>query len=138
MRVTETENHRSLRVLLVEDSLPLRERIRSMIEEAGTVEIVGEAGTVPGALVLFRKHQPDAVVLDLQLADGTGYSVLREIKQTHPGCTVIVLTTFTAREFRVRCLEMGADHFLDKSTEFERVLEVLADLHRVRSPREIL
>ena len=72
----------AVRVLLVEDSLPVRQRIRSLIEEFGAVEIVGETGTVAGALALFDQHTPDAVVLDLNLTDGDGCAVLTEIKRT--------------------------------------------------------
>lgn len=117
-----------VRVLLVEDSLPVRERIRSLIEESGRAEIVGEAGTVAGALARFHQHQPDAVVLDLNLAARDGCEVLMEIKRTRPACVVIVLTNFATPECRESCLKLGADHFFDKSREFERVTEVLAKL----------
>ena len=108
----------------------MRSRIRSLIEEAGPVEIAGETGTVTGALALFRAHQPDAVVLDLSLTDGDGRTILHEIKRTHPACVVLVLTSFAGEEFRRFCLQAGADYFFDKAREFERVPEVLATLRR--------
>ena len=125
-----------VRVLLVEDSAPVRRRIRSLIEESGAVEIVGEAGTLAASRVLFREREPQAVVLDLQLEDGTSYDLLLEIKRTRPACVVIVLTSFPMPECRRCCLESGADYFFDKSREFERVPEVLAELRR--SPRSQL
>ena len=76
------------RVLLVEDSLPIRERMRALIEEAGPVTVVGEAESVALARLLFHQHVPDAVVLDLQLADDTSYQLLEEIKRSHPNCVV--------------------------------------------------
>ncbi len=126
------ESDRNVRVLLVEDSLPVRQRIRSLIEESGPATIVGEAGTATAALALFRHHQPAAVVLDLHLAEGTGYAVLEEIKQTHPACEVIVLTNFAIPESRERCRLLGADHFFEKSRDFERVPAVLAGVGRAR------
>ncbi len=117
-------------VLLVEDSLPVRQRIRSLIEESGLATVVAEASTAPAALALFREHQPDAVVLDLYLAGGTGYAVLEEIKQTRPGCEVIVLTNFAIPESRERCRVLGADHFFEKARDFERVPAVLAGVTR--------
>ena len=116
---------KAIRVLLVDDSLPVRQRIRTLIEESGPVEIVGEAGTVASALALFRAHQPDAVVLDLGLADGDGAGVLAEIKNIRPSCLVIVLSNIDIPECREFCLRLGADHFFDKAREFERVPEVL-------------
>ena len=131
-RVKKSKDNRPLRVLLAEDSLPVRERIRSMIEEAGPVKIIGEAGTSADVLAILREQKPDAVVLALQLADGASRSIFSELKQHHPDCTVIVLSAFASPEFRTRCRELGADHFFEKSTEFERVPEVLASLRRAK------
>lgn len=121
-----------LRVLLVEDSLPVRHRLRSLIEESGPIEIVGEAGAVVTALQLFHSLQPDAVVLDLGLADGDGGGVLAEIKHLRPACVVIMLSSIAIPECREFCLRLGADHFFDKSWEFERVPEVLLALGRAQ------
>ena len=124
------ESRRNVHVLLVEDSLPIRQRIRSLIEESGHGTVVGEAGSVAYALALFRTLEPDVVVLDLHLAEGEGYIVLKEIKQTHPDCEVIVLTNFAIPEYRERCRALGADHFFEKSKDFERVPGVLAGMRR--------
>jgi DNA-binding NarL/FixJ family response regulator len=51
--------------------------------------------------------------------------LLAQFKREHPACVVMVLTTYAFKEFRQRCLALGADYFFDKSTEFERVTEVL-------------
>lgn len=115
----------TLRVLLVDDSQPVRSRIRRLLQESLPLEMVGEAGTVAEALALFRTHRPDAVVLDLGLPDGDGLTVLSEIKRTQPACVVIVLTNYANPECREHCLLAGADHFFDKAQEFERVPEVL-------------
>ena len=127
------DNHAALRVLLVEDSLPIRSRIRSLIEESvPVVTIVGEAADANRAISLFQEHLPDAVVLDLHLEGSTGYTVLEEIKRRHPVCVVIILTSFAIPECRARCFHLGADYFFEKSTEFERVPETLAALSSSR------
>ena len=105
----------------------VRNRMRTLIE-AGPFVVVGEAESVAHARLLFHHHAPDAVVLDLQLADGTGYQLLEEIKRSHPACVVMVLTNFAVPAYRERCMALGADHFLEKMTEFDRVLEVLSAL----------
>ncbi len=135
MGVNKSTPPAALRVLLVDDSLPVRQRIRTLIEESVPVEIVGEAGTVAGALALFRIHQPDAVVLDLGLADGDGAGVLAEIKSIRHECVVIVLSNIAIPECREFCLRLGADHFFDKSREFERVPEVLMALRNAPNSR---
>jgi len=123
--MSSPESTRVLRVLLVEDSLPVRERMRSLIEEFVGVVIVAEASCAMSAMAAFGVHTPDAVVLDLHLQDSTGYSVLEGVKRVRPECTVIVLTSFAIPECRARCMQLGADYFFEKSKEFERVPEAL-------------
>lgn len=123
-----------LRVLLVDASLPVRQRLRSLIEESVPVEFVGEAGTTATALKLFDAGEPDAVVLDLGLADGDGANVLSEMKQRRPGCAVIMLSSVAIPEVRDLCRNLGADHFFDKALEFECVPEVLRAMRCEGSP----
>ena len=129
---SRTMQNRLPRVALIEDSLPIRQRLKSLIEESGSAVVVGESSTVAGALDLVRTLAPGAVVLDLQLADGTGYAVLTEIKRSHPACVVIVMTNFARDEYRERCRALGADHFLEKSNEFEQVPVLLENLRADR------
>jgi len=114
------------RVLLVEDSLPIRQRLHSLVTESGLARVVAEASSVTVALAEFERVAPDAVVLDLRLTDGTGYVLLDAIKRSRPSCKVIVMTNFAEPETRERCLQQGADHFLEKSTDFELVPALLA------------
>jgi DNA-binding NarL/FixJ family response regulator len=122
------ESRKAMRVLLVEDSLQVRKRIRSLIEEFCSVEVVGEVGSVAAANFLLHSNPVDAVVLDLHLWDGDGCAVLTTAKSTYPDCVVIVLTSFSDVSDRMRCRNLGADYFFDKTKEFERVPEVLAGL----------
>jgi two-component system OmpR family response regulator len=68
---------------------------------------------------------PDAVILELQLATGSGLTVLRHLRWTGRKILVIVLTNHSSPSYRQACLAEGADHFLDKSAEFEKVAEIL-------------
>lgn len=110
---------RRLRVLLVDDSIPVRQRLCSLIEEDTRIDVVAQAGTVAQALACVERDQPDAVVLDLQLPDGSGYTVLQAIRQAGQPCLVIVLTNHFDPENRKRCLLLGADRFLDKWGQFD-------------------
>jgi PAS domain S-box-containing protein len=104
----------------------VRERLRGMIEESSPVTVVGEAESVAQARLLFDRHAPDAVVLDLQLADGLAYPLIEEFKRSRPHCAVIVLSNFAQPAHRERCAQLGADHFFAKSSEFERIGELLS------------
>ena len=114
-----------VKVLIVEDSPIFRERMAALIADLRNVAIVGLAGDGFQAQALFRRHQPDAVVLDIQLPGINGMDLLAKFKREKPTCAVMVLTTYAFKEVRERCIALGADHFFDKSTEFERVIEVL-------------
>jgi len=114
-----------VRVLLVDDSAVIRERLRALLAEVDGVEVAGEAADVAGAAEAAARLEPDAVVLDMQLATGSGLAVLRHLRRSGHGALVIVLTNNACARYRRACMAEGADHFLDKSAEFLAVAEIL-------------
>jgi DNA-binding NarL/FixJ family response regulator len=116
---------RTKRIFIVDDSLIVRERLVSLIAELPRVEIVGEADLAFEAIPRIRNLRPDVVVLDISMPGGSGMHVLDDLKRDpHPPC-VIMLTNFAHPQYREKCSQLGADHFFDKSTEFEKVVEVI-------------
>ena len=111
-------------VLVVEDSAPVRARVVALLREYG-LEVIGEAATAAEALALADSLRPDAIVLDLNLPDGDGMDILPALKARRPAPLVAVLTNSAQVECRDRCLALGADHFFDKSREFEAVADAL-------------
>ncbi|MGH7455074.1 MAG: response regulator, partial [bacterium] len=77
------------------------------------------------AIAAYHQLQPEVAILDIQMPDGSGIDVLAHIKKESPQTTVIMLTNYPLPPFRKCCLEAGADYFFDKSTELEKVIEVL-------------
>ena len=126
-RVNESKK---LRVVLVEDSPIIRARLAETLSEIPNLEIVGQAESESDALSLLDAGGWDAVVLDLQLRQGTGLGVLRRLKQGgRPSHSkVIVFTNYAFPQYRDRSMSFGADFFFDKAREFHRVRDVLADL----------
>jgi DNA-binding NarL/FixJ family response regulator len=121
-------NERPLRVFLVEDSSVLRERLTEALSTLSGVAVVGSSDTEQGAIDELRRLECDAVVLDLQLRHGNGFNVLKAIRQAENDgqrTLVIVLTNYAFSLYRHRCLQAGADFFLDKAREFERLQQVL-------------
>ena len=119
----------SLRVVLVEDSARIRARVAESLSEIPNVHIAGEAETEREAIALLERGDWDAVVLDLQLRQGTGISVLKALRDRPrtAGKRVIVFTNYAFPQYRDRSMALGADFFFDKAREFHRVREVLAD-----------
>jgi DNA-binding NarL/FixJ family response regulator len=122
---------RPLRVFLVEDSSVLRERLTESLGTLERVEIVGSSDSEQNAIDALRSTQCDAVVLDLQLKQGNGLNVLKSIRQAEADghhTVVIVLTNYAFSLYRHRCLQAGADFFLDKSRDYERLPQVLGSV----------
>ena len=118
------------RVFMVEDSPAIRETMRNAVESSGTVSIVGFAETPEDAWQALQSTSVDAVIVDLNLRNGTGFELLSKLRVAPPFAHLvkIVLTNYAAPVFRQRCLALGAQHFFDKSLEFERVTNILDDL----------
>ena len=123
-----------LRVLVVDDSTAVRERLRLHVDDVDGVQVVGEASDGHQAVALLETADPHVVVLDLRMPGLNGFGTLKEIKARDPSRTVIVMTNYGYPQYRQRCLEDGADFFLDKSTDFPMLRQILADL--ARRPRE--
>jgi len=114
-----------LAVFLVEDSPEIRERLAETIRGIEGAELVGEAGTVGGAIDGIRSTHPGAVILDLQLEDGSGLEVLRAVYPASSALHVAVLTNYATDQHRRACMNAGAEFFLDKSSEFPRIREIV-------------
>ncbi|HXG22364.1 MAG TPA: PAS domain S-box protein [Methylomirabilota bacterium] len=115
-----------MKVLIVDDSPAVCDRLVSLLANFGGIEVVGQAHSVPEAVEALQTCSPDAVILDIQLPGGSGFDVLSAIKQRRPRPLTIMLTNAPEPQYRERSLKEGADLFFDKSTEFTKVDEVLS------------
>lgn len=113
---------------MVEDSAAVRERLVGMMQTVPGFELAGVAETAEEAIAGVAQSEPQAVTLDLSLKTGSGMEVLRAAKRMSPAPVVIVLTINDSPRYRERCRLLGADHFFSKSTEFTKVVSVLAEL----------
>lgn len=117
-----------MRIVIVDDSKVVRQRLKTMITAIAGAKLVGEAGSVRHALRLLSRSRPDAVLLDLRMRDGNGFDVLRHVKHIPNAPVTIMLTNYASERNRNMCNRLGGDYFFDKSTEFEQALGVLAGL----------
>ena len=116
------------RAFVVENSPSIRERLCGLLGEVKGVSIVGEAATPLAAVEGILRTRPDVVVLDIHLTGGSGIEVLRRVRPETPGVVFIVLTNDPNPHYRRACMEAGASHFLDKTAEFGKLREVIAEL----------
>lgn len=122
-----------LRVLLVEDSPIIREHLIEAIATSGRVKVVGCADTESQAVTALERDECDVIILDLGLAEGSGTEVLKYARSDIAYSPVVVIfTNYTHPNSRKQMLKMGADYFLSKSEDFERlrrIVEGLASSH---------
>ena len=115
-----------MRVLLVDDSQLVRERLLSLVAEIDGVDLVDEAPGGDEALIAVAAHTHDVVVLDLQMPRLHGLHVLRALRQYASPPTVIVFSNHT--EYRQFALDAGASMFFDKATQVDELIATLANL----------
>jgi DNA-binding NarL/FixJ family response regulator len=121
-----------LRVLLVEDSKVLTERLTEAIRQIPDVELIGTADTEAAALAAVRRDPIDVIILDLHLKQGTGFGVMRALAATEPKPRIIVLTNYDLPEYKHAAIALGATHFLDKARDYGRLPEVLHEICEAR------
>jgi DNA-binding NarL/FixJ family response regulator len=113
------------RVLIVDDAEQIRQRIVTLLTESSQIRIVGQAGNFQEAWEAVRRLNPDTVTLDIRLPGNSGIQLLKEIKAHYPKVTVIMLTNFDFAHYRQQCRKWGADYFLNKSLEFEKIVDAI-------------
>ncbi len=119
-----------MRVFIVDDSEALREELIALLSRYEEIEIIGQAGDSIEAKNAIPKLNPDVVILDIRMPGGNGIEVIRNIKKDNPKCVVIMFTNYPYSQYRKRYMKLGADFFFDKSSEVEKVIEVLGKMVR--------
>jgi DNA-binding NarL/FixJ family response regulator len=117
-------------IFIADDSDSVRERLTAILSEIEGAEVIGQARSAAEAIKGIRSLKPHVVVLDIQMPDGSGIDVLRTIKQDSQPPLVMMLTNHAYPQYRKRCMERGADFFLDKSRELERLPTIFERLVR--------
>ena len=116
-----------MQIYLVEDSPLIRKRLEEMLASVPGTRIIGHASHADAAISDILAERPDVVVLDLSLAEGSGFDVLRAVHPQAPEVDFYMLTNFAADPYRQLAERLGARDFFDKSREFERVRETFAN-----------
>ena len=116
----------TLRVLLVEDSRVLAERLRESLDGLEQVEVVALVADETAAVTAARENHVDVIILDLQLKEGTGFGVVQRLGKTRP--KIIVFTNYMLPEYQRLASSLGIEYFLNKSLDYERLPQLLAEI----------
>jgi two-component system OmpR family response regulator len=120
------------RILLIEDSAVLSRRLVDLLSEPGRIAIAAQAATQSEALLRLQEATYDVLVVDIELAEGNGVAVIRQVRQLYPPDAqpvVVVLTNYASDFVREHCFAAGADYFLDKMRDIASLKAVVADGH---------
>lgn len=115
-----------LRVLLVEDSVVLAQRLREALDTLDNVEVVDVVADESAAVAAAQSTQIDIIILDLQLKEGTGFGVMQRLGKNRP--KVIVFTNYMLPEYQRLAQAMGVEYFLNKSRDYERLPQLIEEL----------
>jgi two-component system response regulator DevR len=124
----------SVSVFLVDDHEVVRQGLRTLLEDAG-LRVVGEASTVAEAVRRIAATRPQVAVLDVQLPDGTGIDVCREIRSLVPDTACLMLTSFDDDEALFAAIMAGAAGYLLKQI---RGLQLVESVQRVAAGESLL
>lgn len=106
-----------MRIVIVDDSDLLRDRIKSRLNEIENIEIIGEANNGSEALQIINDTNPDFIILDIRMPDLSGISILKKIKEQGLKCKICILTSYSYTQYKETCITEGADYFFDKNQD---------------------
>ena len=124
----------TVRVLLGDDHKIVREGLKMVLADDPLLQVVAEADTGPSVLDAVQKLQGpqgiDVVLLDIAMPGMDGLDVLQALRRDWPGLPVLMLSTYPEKQYAVRCIQLGASGYLNKSTDPD---DLMAALRRVAS-----
>lgn len=115
-----------MKVFVVEDAPLLRERLEALIASIPGLSVAGHASGAAAAVRDILAARPDVVVLDIHLAEGNGFDVLRGLRAAAFMPLIYVLTNYPLEGYRKTAERLGARGFFDKSNEIDRLRDALA------------
>jgi DNA-binding NarL/FixJ family response regulator len=121
------------RILIVDDHEVVREGLRALLNRKEGFTVVGEAGTVEQAIAEAAKSEPDVIVMDVRLPDGSGIEACREIRQTRPQTKVIMLTSYADEDAVFASILAGAAGYLLKQTRGNALADAIGSVTRGES-----
>ncbi|MGZ8763976.1 MAG: response regulator [Acidimicrobiia bacterium] len=128
-------DERPIRVFLLDDHEIVRDGVKALLDGADGIEVVGEAGTAAEALARIPPTRPDVAVLDVQLPDGSGVEVCRDVRSGQPEVQCLMLTSFADDDALFEAIVAGAAGYLLKQV---RGTDIVDAIRRVADGQSLL
>lgn len=111
----------SIKVMLADDHILIREGLRQLLEFDGSIEVIAEAGDGEECLELLKENKPDVLLLDINMPKKNGIEVLKNIKERNIEIKVLILTVHNEIEYLVKAVEIGVDGYIMKDSDFDEL-----------------
>lgn len=118
----------SMNILIVDDSVNIRNNLKKFFSEITGIIISGEAENAQSAIELFNSSKPDIIILDVELKESSGFDVLEYVKTKKNSIPVVIMFTNHAATYNEKATTEKVDYFFDKTTEFEKLLTTIKGL----------
>lgn len=119
------ESHWSAKILIVEDKIPTLQFIENIVRGSRPEIIIELATTLDDALTKYKEFNPDFVLLDIRMAKRSGFELLKFIRKEPSKTKVIMVTNYNSEFYKNKSFKLGADYFVDKSKEFDKIPEII-------------
>lgn len=128
------DNQSALRAVTIEDSPLVADRLKATIKELNFIEYIGNATNIDDSLVLIQEYLPQIAFIDIQLKEEapqrTGIDLVVLLRKQYPDMVIIIFTNISATQYRNKCMALGANHYLDKSNDFDRIPDILKSTYQ--------
>jgi DNA-binding NarL/FixJ family response regulator len=133
MKKSSNKSKAKIRVLLADDHHIVRAGIRQLLESAGDLQVIAEAGDGEEAQVLIQKHKPDVAVLDIQMPKASGIEVTRWVRANLPAVGVLILTAYDDDPYVMAVLQAGANGYVLKTAKADELIQSVRDVNEGKS-----
>ena len=131
--MTTDQAERPLRLLVVDDHEVVRQGLVALLDRRDGFEVVAQAGSVAECLAQAARFEPDLVIMDVRLPDGSGIEACREIRATYPATRVVMLTSYPDEEAVLSAIIAGASGYLLKQVRGRDLVSALESVARGES-----
>lgn len=133
MPKSSSKSKAKIRVLLADDHHIVRAGIRQLIESAGDLQVIAEAGDGEEAQALIQKHKPDVAVLDIQMPKASGIEVTRWARAHMPEVGILILTAYDDDPYVMAVLQAGANGYVLKTAAADELIQAVRDVNEGKS-----
>ena len=115
-------------IMIVDDQTLFRDGLKTVLDLEKNLSVIATVANGKEALLSFKSSPlPDLILLDIRMPEMDGVETVKQIKQTHPEIKVLMLTTFNDEEYVIEALANGANGYVLKDIEIEKLVEAIDD-----------